>query len=165
MSRQGKQVSNGRVSVSSLRTRMGAGYPISKKPRLNLPAVVFLAVTLLCAHSWGQCTTSSHGICSPYSSGPLCREWNIAGGYHVSNNVCHFGCTYASGSITCEGSCRGSNDADARAMCEGYYCELHPTAEGCVVESDTTWTCTSVFSENNVIRSYVQESFASCSAL
>lgn len=110
---------------------------------------LFCALLLLCAQSWAQCSNSSHGICSPYSSGPLCKEWNIAGGYYVSNNVCHYGCVYASGSISCEGSCRASTNADARALCEDYYCELHPTAQGCAVLQDTSiFVCNESFEYN-----------------
>lgn len=52
-------------------------------------------------------------------------------------------------------ACRAYS-CDTQAEADSVKCALNPQAEGCRAP-DTTWTCTSVFTENNVIRASVQK--------
>lgn len=126
---------------------------------------VFLALLILCAHSWGECTLHNGYSYSDFRCSQLNGSLSSCqGAFDCSGNHC-WNPAWASSTIVPVRGFYCDNNTWAKcsyyqcltqAEADSLYCVLNPQADGCRTP-DTTWTCTSVFSENNVIRSYVQK--------
>lgn len=143
---------------------------------VNVPTLVMtLAVTIFSSDSWGACTQGTYNV-SVDNLGVFCKYTGSSNAYpksctHYSGNPCperignYLSPTGGLANQGTQGGCPGISNSymfrctsnlcvytiscTTQAEADSVYCALNPTAEGCVVETDTTlFACTDNISGN-----------------
>lgn len=146
---------------------------------VNVPTLIIaVAIMILCTHSWGSCVSGNFSVGSFYQcsydysdcKGTLvycnldgtpidCEGTKHEGNYYyVGLQPAPDGYCSANAARSCLGhwgyscrpaTCRATIRCTTQAEADSVYCALNPTAEGCVVEIDTTlFACTDNVSGN-----------------
>ena len=107
-----------------------------------VPVLSFLVLLAFgSVSSWASCVVNPHGICSVYTPGPQCSEWNISGGvYCPSSDNCHAGCVLSGGAIRCEYKCGGRCQADSLSCINSGSGSWDSGSCRCI-DADTTYHC------------------------
>lgn len=143
--------------------------------------VLFLALLILCVSSWGACNTKTNTQCRGWMYPGETQNCNIAWGSHCSvssfvvcggNTININSCANIAPVLSCQDN--GSEcwpqsagryyfyskctitECTTQAEADSVRCVVNPSDPSCRVP-DTTWTCTSVSTENGVIRASIQK--------